>query len=150
MSSAAFKSRTNFSTNFVWGLSTDVATRMVAGFHISLWAPSTVSLCLALSHAVLPKDSWLADRELQNLEWPAGGLPRSIHVDNAREFHSDVLVRGCQEYGIQLDHRPVGRPHFGGHIERLIGTMMGAVHLLPGTTFSSVDQKGAYESELST
>jgi putative transposase len=25
--------------------------------------------------------------------------------------------------------------------------MMGAVHLLPGTTFSSVDQKGAYESE---
>lgn len=128
-------------------LAIDVATRMVAGFHISLWAPSTVSLCLALSHAVLPKDSWLADRELQNLEWPAGGLPRSIHVDNAREFHSDVLVRGCQEYGIQLDHRPVGRPHFGGHIERLIGTMMGAVHLLPGTTFSSVDQKGAYESE---
>jgi putative transposase len=41
----------------------------------------------------------------------------------------------------------VGRPHFGGHIERLIGTMMGVVHLLPGTTFSSVDQKGAYESE---
>jgi putative transposase len=128
-------------------LAIDVATRMVAGFHISLWAPSTVSLCLALSHAVLPKDSWLADRELQNLEWPAGGLPRSIHVDNAREFHSDVLVRGCQEYGIQLDHRPVGRPHFGGHIERLIGTMMGAVHLLPGTTFSNVDEKGAYESE---
>ena len=128
-------------------LAIDVATRMVAGFHISLWAPSTVSLCLALSHAVLPKDSWLADRELQNLEWPAGGLPRSIHVDNAREFHSDVLVRGCQEYGIRLDHRPVGRPHFGGHIERLIGTMMGAVHLLPGTTFSNVDEKGAYESE---
>ena len=128
-------------------LAIDVTTRMVVGFHISLWAPSTVSLCLALSHAVLPKDSWLADRELQNLEWPAGGLPRSIHVDNAREFHSDVLVRGCQEYGIQLDHRPVGRPHFGGHIERLIGTMMGAVHLLPGTTFSNVDEKGAYESE---
>jgi putative transposase len=128
-------------------LAIDVATQMVAGFHISLWAPSTVSLCLALSHAVLPKDSWLADRELQSLEWPAGGLPRSIHVDNAREFHSDVLVRGCQEYGIQLDHRLVGRPHFGGHIERLIGTMMGAVHLLPGTTFSNVNQKGAYESE---
>jgi putative transposase len=128
-------------------LAIDVSTRMVAGFHISLWPPSTVSLCLALSHAVLPKDSWLADRELPNLEWPTGGLPHSIHVDNAREFHSDVLVRGCEEYGIQLEHRPVGRPHFGGHIERLIGTMMGAVHLLPGTTFSSADQKGAYESE---
>jgi putative transposase len=128
-------------------LAIDVATRMVVGFHISLWAPSTISLCLALSHAVLPKTSWLTERELQNLEWPAGGLPRSIHVDNAKEFHSDVLARGCQEYGIQLDHRPTGRPHFGGHIERLIGTMMGAVHLLPGTTFSSVDQKGSYKSE---
>jgi putative transposase len=128
-------------------LAIDVTTRMVAGFHVSLWAPSTLSLCLALSHAVLHKDSWLADRELHNLEWPAAGLPQIIHVDNAKEFHSDVLVRGCQEYGIQLDHRPIGRPHFGGHIERLIGTMMGAVHLLPGTTFSNVDQKGAYDSE---
>jgi putative transposase len=128
-------------------LAIDVATRMVAGFHISLWAPSTISLCLALCHAVLPKTSWLTDRNLQNLEWPAGGLPCSIHADNAKEFHSDVLVRGCQEYGIQLVHRPVGRPHYGGHIERLIGTMMGAVHLLPGVTFSNVAQKGSYESE---
>jgi putative transposase len=31
-------------------------------------------------------------------------------------------------------------------MERLIGTMMGAVHLMPGTTFSNVDEKGAYES----
>jgi hypothetical protein len=60
---------------------------------------------------------------------------------------ADVKMSRCQEYGIQLDHRPVGRPHFAGHIEPLIGTMTGAVHLLPGTTFSNVDEKGAYESE---
>jgi putative transposase len=95
----------------------------------------------------LGETPWLADRELQTLEWPISGLPQALHVDNAREFHSEALVRGCQEYGIRLDHRPVGRPHFGGHIERLIGTMMGAVHLLPGTTFSDVKQKGCYPSE---
>lgn len=128
-------------------LAIDVNTRMVAGFHVSLWAPSTVSLCLALSHTVLPKTSWLADRELQTLEWPVDGLPRTIHLDNAREFHAEALVRGCQEYGILLEHRPPARPHFGGHIERLIGTMMGAVHLLPGTTFSNVSAKGCYPSE---
>ncbi len=33
-------------------------------------------------------------------------------------------------------------PHYGGHIERLIGTVMGKVHLLPGTTFSNVQEKG--------
>jgi transposase InsO family protein len=118
-----------------------------AAFQVSLWAPSTLSVSLALSHAVLPKTAWLADRELHNLDWPSAGLPRVVHVDNAKEFHSDALVRGCQEYGVQLDHRPPGQPHFGGHIERLIGTMMGAVHLLPGTTFSDVNEKGSYAAE---
>jgi putative transposase len=128
-------------------LAIDVRTRMVAGFHVSLWSPSTISVSLALSHAVLSKTSWLADRDLQTLDWPVHGLPGTIHVDNAKEFHAEALVRGCQEYGIRLDHRPPGRPHFGGHIERLIGTMMGAVHLLPGTTFSNVAEKGSYASE---
>jgi putative transposase len=128
-------------------LAIDVASRMVAGFHVSLWAPSALSVSLTLSHAVLSKNEWLADRELQTLDWPVAGLPRTIHVDNAKEFHSEALVRGCQEFGIQLDHRPRGKPQYGGHIERLIGTMMGAVHLLPGTTFSNVKDKGAYESE---
>ncbi|MGW5574179.1 hypothetical protein ACWEVD_23545 [Nocardia thailandica] len=36
-----------------------------------------------------------------------------------------------------MDYRPPGQPHFGGVIERLIGTMMTMVHELPGTTFSN-------------
>lgn len=36
-----------------------------------------------------------------------------LHLDNAWEHH-------C----IDLEDRPVKPPHFGGHIERLIGTMM--------------------------
>ena len=128
-------------------LAIDVASRAVAGFSISLESPSALSVSLVLSHAVLPKAGWLADRELQNLEWPMSGLPRVIHVDNGKEFHSEVLVRGCQEYGITLEHRPPAQPHFGGHIERLIGTMMGAAHLLPGTTQSNPQEKGAYDSQ---
>jgi putative transposase len=34
-----------------------------------------------------------------------------------------------------------------GHIERLIGTMMGKVHLLPGTTFSDIRVKGDLDPE---
>ena len=128
-------------------LAVDIATRTVVGFSISLENPSALSVSLVLSHAVLTKTSWLADRELQNLDWPMSGLPRLIHVDNAREFHSEALVRGCQEYSIALEHRPRRQPHLGGHIERLIGTMMGAVHLIPGTTFSSTSEKGSYDSE---
>ena len=55
-------------------------------------------------------------------------------------------MRGAQEYGIELSYRPPEQPHYGGHIERLIGTAMGAVHLLPGTTFANVQEKGSYDS----
>jgi putative transposase len=128
-------------------LAIDIATRAVIGFNVSLEAPSALSISLVLSHAVMPKAAWLADRELHNLDWPMAGLPRLVHVDNAKEFHSEALLRGCQEYGITLNHRLPGQPHLGGHIERLIGTMMGAVHLLPGTTFSNPTEKKSYDSE---
>lgn len=127
-------------------LAMDVATRVVAGFYISLEAPSVVSLALVLTQSVLPKDAWLSDRELASIEWPVSGLPDRIHLDNAKEFHSQALLRGAQEYGIDLEYRPLRQPHYGGHIERLIGTTMGAVHLLPGTTFSNIQEKGSYDS----
>lgn len=56
-------------------LAIDVETRMIAGFHVSLWPPSTLSVCMALTSAVLPKTTWLADRELHTLDWPVEGLP---------------------------------------------------------------------------
>ena len=67
-------------------------------------------------------------------------------MDNAREFKSEAIRRGCDEYGIKKLFRPIARPHFGGHIERLIGTLMGSVHLLPGTTSSNVAERGDYDS----
>jgi putative transposase len=123
----------------------DVATRVVLGFHLSLDAPSSTSVALALSHAVLPKRIFLEEDALSG-SWPTAGLPETIHLDNAKEFHSHALKRGCREHGISLTFRPPQTPHFGGHIERLIGTMMGELHLLPGTTFSSTKERGEYKS----
>jgi putative transposase len=123
----------------------DNASRMVCGFSLSMIPPSSISVALALVHSVAPKDLWLADREL-SFEWPVSGLPNVVYMDNAREFHAEALRSAAQEYGIDLEFRPMGRPNFGGHIERLIGTMMGAVHLIPGTTFSNVAERGDYPS----
>ena len=127
-------------------LAIDIATRMVTGYHVSFDAPSRLSVALCLTRAVAPKAEFLADLEC-NAPWPAQGKPVSIHVDNGRDFRSQAFQSACAEWGINLVYRPPGSPHFGGHVERLIGTMMGAVHLLPGTTQSSVAAKGSYDAE---
>jgi len=127
-------------------LAIDIATRMVTGYYVALEAPSRLSVALCLTQAVTPKAEILAELEC-SVSWPAQGKPHSIHVDNGRDFRSHAFRSACAEWGINLVYRPPGSPHFGGHIERLIGTMMGAVHLLPGTTQSSVLAKGDYDAE---
>ena len=119
---------------------------MVAGFHLSLDAPSATAAALAVAQAVLPKVSWLKQRDV-DLAWPVHGLPEVIHVDNGREFHSRAFERGCQQHGIQIEYRPPATPRFGGHIERLMGTLMGRVHAFPGSTSSNSAARGSYDSE---
>ncbi|MGO4568017.1 Mu transposase C-terminal domain-containing protein [Rhizobium sp. 2YAF20] len=127
-------------------LAIDVASRMVAGFYLSLEHPSSTSVALAIRHMVLPKTPWLAEQNVVG-DWPVCGLPTAIHLDNAREFRGRAVAWGTAEHGINLIHRPVARPHYGGHIERLIGTVMGAVHFLPGSTSSDVASRGDYDPQ---
>ncbi len=124
----------------------DVHTRVVLGLYLSLDAPCATSAALAVAQAVLPKTDWLADRAIE-LSWAVHGLPEIIHVDNGREFHSRAFERGCQQHGIRIEYRPPATPRFGGHIERLMGTLMGRVHAFPGSTASNVVARGAYDAE---
>jgi putative transposase len=126
-------------------LAIDVFSRVVIGYYLTLETPSSLSVALCMAHMVSDKAPWLAQRGIK-ASWP-GGLPAAVHLDNAAEFHADAVVRGCEEHGIIVNYRPVATPHYGGHIERLVGTMMGNVHLLPGTTFSNVAERGEYDSE---
>jgi putative transposase len=126
-------------------LAIDVFSRIVVGCYVTLEAPSSLSVALCLAHVVGNKREWLGQMGIDT-DWP-GGVPEAIHLDNAAEFHATALVRGCEEHGIVINYRPVATPHYGGHVERLIGTTMGKVHLLPGTTFSNIAQRGAYDSE---
>ncbi len=124
----------------------DVHSRCVVGFVVTLEAPSALSVGLCLTHTVLDKGAWL-QRLGVDAVWPMSGKPLEIYVDNAAEFKSEALRRGCEQHGIGLHWRPPGQPHFGGIIERVIGTMMRLVHELPGTTFSNPRERGDYDSD---
>jgi putative transposase len=124
----------------------DIATRVVLGFALRLDPPSATSVGLALAMACLPKNEWLKERNL-DLEWAPAGIPKLIHMDNGKEFHSLALRRGCERYGISLEYRPLSRPQFGGHIERYLGTLMRRIHGMPGTTYSNPTERGKYPSE---
>ncbi|WP_067470323.1 Mu transposase C-terminal domain-containing protein [Nocardia amamiensis] len=124
----------------------DEATRCVPGLVITLDAPSATSVGLCLAHMAIDKRPWL-ERLKVEAAWPMSGKPVQLYVDNATEFKSEALRRGCDQHGIEVGYRPLGQPHFGGVIERLIGTMMTMVHELPGTTFSNVQERGRYDSD---
>ena len=125
----------------------DVMSRTIAGFLLSLDAPSSTSVGLCLTHIATEKESWMAARGVTDVAWPIAGKPKMLGVDNAAEFHSQAFERGCAQHGIKVDWRPPGQPHFGGVVERLIGTLMQRIHNLPGTTFSNTTQRGNYDSD---
>ena len=124
----------------------DVYSRCIAGFILALEAPSATSVGLCLTHIAMDKEPWLAINNI-DASWSIHGKPNIIYVDNGSDFHSAALTRGCLQHGIQIEYRPLGKAHYGGIIERVIGTLMQLIHTLPGTTFSNVTERGTYPSD---
>ncbi|NHZ83668.1 DDE-type integrase/transposase/recombinase [Massilia sp. CCM 8695] len=127
-------------------LAIDTWSRMVVGLYITFEKPSSTSVGMCVSNAICSKREYLAGLGVSG-EWPVWGVMNTIHVDNAKEFRGAVLERGCEEYGIDLQWRPVLRPHYGGHIERLMGTMANQIRKWPGATFSNTAERKGYNSE---
>lgn len=127
-------------------LAIDVCTRVVAGYYLSFDPPSETSVAMCVGHAILPKEEWLLLHKV-DAQWPVWGIPRTIHVDNGADFRSNNFQKSCLMYGIHLEFRPIKQPRYGGHIERMMGTLMKEIHDLPGTTFSSIKEKDEYNPE---
>lgn len=127
-------------------LAMDVYTRMVTGYYLSFDPPSETSVAMCVAHSMLPKDEWLLLHKV-DAQWPVWGVPRTIFVDNGADFRSSNFQQSCIMYGISLEFRPVKQPKYGGHIERMLGTLLKEIHDLPGTTFSSVKDRDGYDSE---
>ena len=125
----------------------DLYSRTVLGFSVSLEAASTLTVATCLVHACLPKEDWLGRRDLARVHWPVYGRPDTLEYDQGPENEAQGIQRGLRRYGIASKIRPKGHPEQHGAIERLIGTMMRAVHELRGTTFSDINERGESEPD---
>jgi putative transposase len=126
----------------------DVYSRMVTGMYLTLEAPSAMSAGMCITHAILPKEKWLDEIGLSNVEWPCWGVMSILHMDNAREFRGETLKTACLEYNIDIQFRPVKKPHYGGHIERLMGTASEKLKTIEGATFANPKEREEYASEV--
>ncbi len=118
----------------------DCYSRMVVGVFLSLDSPSASSTGMCLINSMLPKETYLGKLGI-DASWPVWGKPKILHADNGKDFRGHMLKEACRFYGIESQFRPVRTPHFGGHIERLIGTIAGWFQELPGATYSNPKEK---------
>ncbi|MEF9386520.1 Mu transposase C-terminal domain-containing protein [Ralstonia solanacearum species complex bacterium KE056] len=128
-------------------LAIDVFSRVCLGMYLSFDAPSAMSAGMCISHAILTKDAWMARVGCEDIEWPFYGVMDVLHLDNAREFRGKMLALAAREYHIDIHLRPVKQPRYGGHIERLMGTVSEELKGLKGATFANPRQKGEYDAE---
>lgn len=128
-------------------LAIDLFSRTIAGYYVSLEAPSATVVGLCMSNVMQDKSQILSRYQIR-AEWPIHGKPVILHTDNGSDFVSKALKQGCLAHGIRLEHRPVGKAWYGGTIERVMGTFMRAIHdELPGRTGNNIQNRREYDSE---
>jgi len=124
----------------------DAFSRCISAYILSLRHPNANTNGLTILMCATKKDYYVARFGIS--EWPVVGIPWQVQMDNGKDFRSRLIMAGCSTNGIQIMHRPVQDPKFGGGIERPFRTFEESlVHNLPGTTKSSTKERGDYDSE---
>ena len=92
----------------------DDHSRCVAGYSVSLSAPSALHTSLALRQAIWRKP---------DTGWDIHGIPDLLYVDHGSDFTSRHIEQVSAALGIQLVYSAVGRPRGRGKIERFFRTV---------------------------
>ena len=75
-------------------LAIDVFSRVVVEFYVSFDPPGALAVGLCLAHAILPKETWLAQHTIVT-PWPVWGVMDVVHADNAQEFRGRMIRKAC-------------------------------------------------------
>jgi putative transposase len=116
----------------------DTYSRCIVGIHLGMEAPSAVVVCLALRHAILPKQYSSAYKLTQ--DWGTYGVPRYLYTDGGKDFQSKHLEQVASELKIVLCQRRY--PAEGGIVERPFGSLNSELFMtLPGYTGNTTKRR---------
>jgi putative transposase len=92
----------------------DTYSRAVMGYHLGIYQPSSMVVCLALRQAIWHKAF---------PEWPMRGIPKQLHLDQGKDFTSHHLEQVAADLGITLIFATPYLARAKGKIERLFRTL---------------------------
>lgn len=123
----------------------DTYSRCIVGIHLGMSYPSAAVTCLALRHAILPKQ--YSHQYQPNNLWESYGVPQYLYTDAGSDFTSSHIDQVANSIGIVLCLRR--RPSDGGIVERPFGTINTEFFsTLPGyTTRRLKPHKSAVEAD---
>jgi len=92
----------------------DDYSRAVAGYAVSLHAPSSIQTALALRQAIWRKG---------DLHWTVCGIPETLYNDHGSDFTSHHLEQVAANLHMTVVFSTAGKPRGRGKIERFFGTV---------------------------
>ncbi len=111
----------------------DDKSRAVAGFYLTLSAPSALNTSLVLRQSIWRK---------QDSSWPVCGIPKILYTDHGSDFTSKHIEQVCADLKIELIFSMVAKPRGRGKIERFFDTINQMLLInLPGYTKSKDKHK---------
>ena len=126
-------------------LVTDVFTRCIAGFNLTLEHPSCIEAALAIENACIDKVEFCKEHgiDITEEEWPCKGIPTNLVADRGelKGIQADQIEAGL---GICLTNCPAYRADMKGIVERSfqIGNKQ-LFHVLPGAVTKSQERGDA-------
>lgn len=122
-------------------LGIDVYSRTIWCMHLSFDDPSSAKVRKAIIQGLFCKKS--KERYKTTNDWPIFGVPSVIYLDNGSDFTSEHVKQMINEtLESEVRYRPRKTPHYGGVIERLMGSINSVLSELPGYTASNIIEKG--------
>ncbi len=92
----------------------DDYSRAIAGYYLSLSAPSSTGTALALHQAIWRKG---------DPRWQVCGIPDTFYTDHGPDFTSKRMEQVAADVGMALVYSEAGQPRGRGKVERFFGTV---------------------------